>query len=623
MAYTQPASILASFTGPQQTTLLDREDKIGRLFAAGTTVNAVNTGTRMCPFYYPLPSDAPVAADSVGIMSAWVASATDFMGLNRTGYSVPVKIVSDADPAPSFTQRTPNTFLAAYMATQNIRIPAGWDYPYAGQDEGAEFLHVDGSGNPDTLLSVHGFQRVDASTVTYNNAGIIQVSDAMGTNPYLYRTGAGVFYDVHPQPGFMPGGDWKYAPGAAGSRIPYAPTKIRAGEVALGRIDHAMMIIIDLNMIRAGFSYPAAWTDGAGTTANRFREGQIVRIPAAFDIDAYAASHPNLSRLGKIVLRAAQEHGFVLGDRTSAGTITVSSDSADELGFDPWPILDAPAGAANPLRDFPWQSMQVLAADYDPAAEAGATFTPRSTDIAGNIAPTVSLSGPATIASGAGDTITATASDTDGTIASYAWGTTAGVLSGTGASVTLTNDATASERTATVTCTVTDDAGATAVGSLAVSLLTGAPIALYGGRAVLTVDTGTNRLPAVVDLTDAQGVPGGVQAALDAKADTTALATVATSGGWSDVTGKPTINGTSPDGSGNYTIAVGGAETLATAPAGSVFRCPWNGSAWTYNGTAMSARPSTRTEIFFGYVGAPAATADPAWALAGDWREDV
>ena len=64
-------------------------------------------------------------------------------------------------------------------------------------------------------------------------------------------------------------------------------------------------------------------------------------------------------------------------------------------------------------------------------------------------------------------------------------------------------------------------------------------------------------------------------------------------------------------------------ETLATAPAGSVFRCPWNGSAWTYDGVALSARPSSRTNIFFGYVGAPAATADPTWALAGDWREDV
>lgn len=66
------------------------------------------------------------------------------------------------------------------------------------------------------------------------------------------------------------------------------------------------------------------------------------------------------------------------------------------------------------------------------------------------------------------------------------------------------------------------------------------------------------------------------------------------------------------------------ASSLASAPAGATFRCLWNGTDWTYNGTALgSNRPSTRTDIFFGYIGAPATKADPTYALTGDWREDI
>lgn len=63
--------------------------------------------------------------------------------------------------------------------------------------------------------------------------------------------------------------------------------------------------------------------------------------------------------------------------------------------------------------------------------------------------------------------------------------------------------------------------------------------------------------------------------------------------------------------------------SLASVAAGSVFRIPWNGSAWTYSGVALTARPSARTDIFFDLWGAPAATASPDWALDGDSRTDV
>ena len=63
--------------------------------------------------------------------------------------------------------------------------------------------------------------------------------------------------------------------------------------------------------------------------------------------------------------------------------------------------------------------------------------------------------------------------------------------------------------------------------------------------------------------------------------------------------------------------------TLARAVPGTVLRCPWNGTAWTYAGAALSARPSDRTDIFFDLFGAPSTQADPAWISNGDSRTDI
>lgn len=66
-----------------------------------------------------------------------------------------------------------------------------------------------------------------------------------------------------------------------------------------------------------------------------------------------------------------------------------------------------------------------------------------------------------------------------------------------------------------------------------------------------------------------------------------------------------------------------GTISMSRLTPGTVLRCPWNGTAWTYAGAALSSRPSARTDIYFELVGAPAATADPAWMLDGDTRIDL
>lgn len=79
-----------------------------------------------------------------------------------------------------------------------------------------------------------------------------------------------------------------------------------------------------------------------------------------------------------------------------------------------------------------------------------------------------------------------------------------------------------------------------------------------------------------------------------------------------------------PDGS--FVVAkLSGYLDLAHAAPGARFTCLWNGatSKWQYNGVDLNARPSARADIYFDLVGAPASTADPAWWLTGDARDDI
>jgi len=85
-----------------------------------------------------------------------------------------------------------------------------------------------------------------------------------------------------------------------------------------------------------------------------------------------------------------------------------------------------------------------------------------------------------------------------------------------------------------------------------------------------------------------------------------------------DSSQKGAVNGVAP-------LDAAGFVGLAYAIPGSRFVCPWNTgtSHWQYKGIDLTARPSARTDIYFVYTGAPAATADPSFAITGDKREDI
>lgn len=114
------------------------------------------------------------------------------------------------------------------------------------------------------------------------------------------------------------------------------------------------------------------------------------------------------------------------------------------------------------------------------------TYEPGAPDILGPTVvtnrPTVTLApGRPALDAGEVTTITATATDMDGTITSYTWSTTAGELAGSGAITTLRNTPSRTDRTATVTCTVTDDVGGETSAIVGVELLQAARKVVLGG----------------------------------------------------------------------------------------------------------------------------------------------
>lgn len=88
-----------------------------------------------------------------------------------------------------------------------------------------------------------------------------------------------------------------------------------------------------------------------------------------------------------------------------------------------------------------------------------------------------------------------------------------------------------------------------------------------------------------------------------------------------EIIGPSTIN---PGGSVQYMlhggdwVSVESIDTLKSVASGTLIRSQWNGSSWTYGGSALSARPTSRADVFFDLYGAPSGTAKPAWALATD-----
>ena len=118
---------------------------------------------------------------------------------------------------------------------------------------------------------------------------------------------------------------WYLSVGARACGFPLVAGLIRTEEVAAGRIDHALVVAYP--HIRAGwFTFPASTAQArVGSEAVSTRGipcGGRIQFDPSVDLDTLG-----LSRSGKIIMRALQDHGAFVGDYS--GAITLYAENSD------------------------------------------------------------------------------------------------------------------------------------------------------------------------------------------------------------------------------------------------------------------------------------------------------
>ncbi|WP_157754748.1 carbohydrate-binding domain-containing protein [Nigerium massiliense] len=151
-----------------------------------------------------------------------------------------------------------------------------------------------------------------------------------------------------------------YPFGVTASGLSLLGGTVRVAELRAGRINHA--VAIGVNRPRKGVhSWPANRDDGTWDSVDAIPEGQRFRLDPSVDVQSL-----NLSPIGMIIARAAQEYGFVVRDNTT-GPVVVYAEDADPY---------VRAGKGNPytemfgsqqhlwMNGFPWDRLQALPMDY-------------------------------------------------------------------------------------------------------------------------------------------------------------------------------------------------------------------------------------------------------------------
>ena len=148
--------------------------------------------------------------------------------------------------------------------------------------------------------------------------------------------------------------------GATATGLLLAGGMVSADDVRRGRIDHAIPIaVIDVARFDR-FSWPANRSDGNSTDPDSVLEGQRLRLDPSIDVTSL-----DLTPIGQMVARAAQEYGFVVVDKGGAVAVLAESGEPEKAltGRNPWDTLLGGTDSRL-LRNFPWERMQAIRPDF-------------------------------------------------------------------------------------------------------------------------------------------------------------------------------------------------------------------------------------------------------------------
>jgi hypothetical protein len=135
-------------------------------------------------------------------------------------------------------------------------------------------------------------------------------------------------------------------------------------ELASGHIDHALVFAYPSTRSGAPVA-PATRSDGRTTTAGALPMGARLRLDPALDLSTL-----KLNRAERVIARALQEYGMVLGD--TSGGFTLYAAHPMGLGYDPYPKLFGTTSDWASLARIPKGRLQVLSLP-GPASGGGAS----------------------------------------------------------------------------------------------------------------------------------------------------------------------------------------------------------------------------------------------------------
>lgn len=152
--------------------------------------------------------------------------------------------------------------------------------------------------------------------------------------------------------------------GNSASGMPIADSVVSFRDLANGKIDHALGLLLPHNWITAGMkAWPAARSDGGSTDPNSVPEGARFRLDPKLDINSL-----NLPPLTRMIALAAQRYGLIVRDGSSNVSIDgqVPESPAQTAA---WQQALAGSGFqywSQVLKSFPWSRLQLAQMSLSP-----------------------------------------------------------------------------------------------------------------------------------------------------------------------------------------------------------------------------------------------------------------
>jgi hypothetical protein len=311
----------------------------------GTTGRFVPLGpvaldtTRCQRFFAPdgvwnrrLPASEPVDRTSPTLVAELKAQVDDAVAkrfwptINTTRFSTPVYEVPANQPRVRVTLDDPASYRDTLRAAfRSVPVP-----PDARPAQGTDQHMVVWQPSTDTMWEFWLMHRVAGAWHAQLGGKMTHVS----RNPGYFDGPVGA--------------PW----GATATSLPLLGGLILPGELARGRIDHALAIALPL--IRKGvWSLPAQRDDGSVVDDTAIPEGTRFRIDPRFDVESL-----RLPRAMRAIALAIQRYGLIVRD--TAATPVLYAEDPTPLGADPYPALFDHQDLGHLLARLPWGRMQAM-----------------------------------------------------------------------------------------------------------------------------------------------------------------------------------------------------------------------------------------------------------------------